>query len=148
MLDRKIDCRHNGGKHDAVHAVKAETVVLKHLRDHHAHFIAGIAPRGRQPPITHQMLAVKQRGFDVGIADIEGQNHGKLPLILFLNFADRKRNRRHDQHRNDRLARAGDQAGSADGSQHARIIQAAQNIKQEHQPQIKHRIGKRSDDRR
>ena len=64
-----------GDQDDAVHLPAVDPFVVEELGDHHAQLVAGILPGGGQTPVVHHFRPVKQGGFDVGVADVEGEKH-------------------------------------------------------------------------
>ena len=58
--------------------------MLKEVHQHNAVFVGRLLDIGGHSPVIAHFLTVKESGFDVGIANVEGEDHPPYLLIESL----------------------------------------------------------------
>ena len=73
--------RHHRGQADAGQLAAVHAGVIQQAGKLQAVFIGHALVVGRQAPVPAELLLVVQPEGDIGIADVDGQKHGKSPLF-------------------------------------------------------------------
>src|SRR5450756_1998860 len=77
---RRHDRRHD----DAVHLTRGELTVLEQLQHPHAHLVCGSLPLGGQTPALQQAVVAEHADDDVGVTNIESEEHGETQSLATL----------------------------------------------------------------
>ena len=82
VLHGEVDLRHHRRHHDAVDLAAVDAVVLQKVHQQKAQLVRRALAVGGDAPVLTHLHALAQRGLDVGVADVQRENHGRSPPLF------------------------------------------------------------------